>query len=51
MNHQASDCQFCNVGLANAMREGENSKVVREQEVLKALGNNIESVSNYKAKP
>jgi len=26
------------VGLANAMREGENSGVVNEQEVMKALG-------------
>jgi hypothetical protein len=25
------------VGLANAMREGENSKIVTEQEVMKAL--------------
>ncbi len=26
------------VGLANAMREGESSKTVSEQEVMKALG-------------
>ena len=26
------------VGLANAMREGENSEIVSEQEVMKALG-------------
>jgi len=26
------------VGLANAMREGENSKIVSEKEVMKALG-------------
>jgi len=29
---------FEDVGLANAMREGENSEAVSEQEVLKALG-------------
>ncbi len=29
---------FEDVGLANAMREGENSEVVSEQEVMKALG-------------
>jgi hypothetical protein len=26
------------VGLANAMREGENSKIVSEQEVMRTLG-------------
>lgn len=26
------------VGLANAMREGENSEIVSEKEVMKALG-------------
>ena len=26
------------VGLANAMREGENSKIVSEREVMRALG-------------
>lgn len=26
------------VGLANAMREGENSKIVSEKEVMRALG-------------
>ncbi len=26
------------VGLANAMREGENSKIVSEKEVMKTLG-------------
>lgn len=29
---------FEDVGLANAMREGENSGVVSEKEVMKALG-------------
>ena len=29
---------FEDVGLANAMREGENSSVVSEKEVMKALG-------------
>ncbi len=29
---------FEDVGLANAMREGENSAVISEQEVMKALG-------------
>ncbi len=29
---------FEDVGLANAMREGENSEVVSEKEVMKALG-------------
>jgi hypothetical protein len=29
---------FEDVGLANAMRESENSEVVSEQEVMKALG-------------
>ena len=27
-----------NVGLANAMREGENSKIVSEKEVMRSLG-------------
>ena len=29
---------FEDVGLANAMREGENSEIVSEKEVMKALG-------------
>ena len=29
---------FEDVGLANAMREGENSDIVSEKEVMKALG-------------
>ena len=33
---------FEDVGLANAMREGENSSVVSEKEVMKALGLNLE---------